>query len=104
MLHTSCRIEGMKDYVQYMRFKNMRTVFFPQSLVELSASVFFGFLSREEALKQAGELGCPGPPAALYDLLRDLDITVDEVKSSRNEMRYVLYEALQEVERMGHSR
>jgi len=95
MLHTSCRIEAVKDYVQYMRFKNMRTVFFPQSLVELSASVFFGFLSCEEALHQAEELGCPGPPEVLYGLLDDLDITADEVKGCGNEMPYALREALE---------
>ncbi|MBN2139473.1 MAG: hypothetical protein JW718_00585 [Desulfovibrionaceae bacterium] len=95
MLHTSCRIECVKDYVQYMRFRNMRTVFFPQSLVELSASVFFGLTSRDQAEVQARELGYIKPPAALFDLMRDLDIDASKVEACDNEMRFTLAEAAQ---------
>ena len=56
-LHTSCVIENVKDYTQFLKFKNMESVFFPQAMVELSAAVIFGHISREDALEQMEELG-----------------------------------------------
>ena len=56
-LHTSCVIENVKDYTQFLKFKNMESVFFPQAMVELSAAVIFGHISREDALEQMDELG-----------------------------------------------
>ncbi|SDN46804.1 hypothetical protein SAMN04488516_102224 [Desulfonauticus submarinus] len=67
-LHTSCMIEQVKDYTQFLRFKNMESVFFPQAMVELSAAVVFGHLSREEALEQFKELGFFEPPK-MYEFL-----------------------------------
>ena len=90
MLHTSCRIEPVKDYVQYMRFKKMRTVFFPQSMVELSAAVFFGQLSRESALMQAEELGYPEPPEVISELIQNLDISAGDILTSEDELKCVL--------------
>lgn len=90
LLHTSCRIEPVKDYVQYVRFKNMRTVFFPQSIVEMSASVYFGLLDREEALRQAADLGYFGHHNVRADLLKDLDITDPEIDSSDDELFHCL--------------
>ncbi|MFH1980408.1 MAG: hypothetical protein ABIL58_01060 [Pseudomonadota bacterium] len=94
MLHTSCRIEPVKDYLQYMRFKQMRTVFFPQSMVEISASVFFGMISREEGLKQARELGYVHPPPVLFELLDDLGIDDGMIGNTKTELDFVLAEAL----------
>jgi hypothetical protein len=86
MLHTSCRIETVKDYTQYMRFRNMRTTFFPQSIVELSASVFFGLMDRAEALEHLAELGYLRPPPPLAPLLADLGITEQDVAASNDEL------------------
>jgi len=72
LLHTSCRIEQVKDYCQYHRFRNMRSTFFPQSIVEIGAAVFFGLLTREEALAEVEALGYHGEPAPLAGLLDDL--------------------------------
>lgn len=74
LLHTSCRIEKVKDYCQFMRFQNMRTTFFPQSIVEVSAGVYFGLLSREEALREVEELGYHREPEVMAELLGDLRI------------------------------
>lgn len=92
MLHTSCKIEPVKDYVQYMRFKKMRTVFFPQSLVELSAAVFFGQISREDAMEQAEDLGFPDPPDVLSELICDLEISDEDILTSADELKFVLEE------------
>ncbi len=72
LLHTSCRIEKVKDYCQYMRFRNMRSTFFPQSIVEVSAGVFFGLLSREQGLEEVAELGYHREPEVMAELLGDL--------------------------------
>ena len=79
MLHTSCRIESVKDYCQLQRFQNMRTTFFPQSIIEVSAGVFFGLISREQGLAELGHLGYHGEPAVLPSLLRDLGVAPGEV-------------------------
>jgi len=65
LLHTSCMIEQAKDYLQYQKYLKMETVFFPQAIVEISAAVFWGLLTREEALDQASELGFPDRPPIL---------------------------------------
>lgn len=92
-LHTSCQIEGVKDYVQYIRFKNCRTVFFPQSVVELSASVYFGLVTRDQALQQLNELTYLEPPPILWTILDDLNIDTDNLHCC-TEMFYSLEEAL----------
>jgi hypothetical protein len=78
LLHTSCRIEKVKDYCQYMRFLNMRSTFFPQSIVEVSAGVSFGLISREQGLKEVAELGYHGEPAVMAELLGDLGLGEDD--------------------------
>lgn len=78
LLHTSCRIEKVKDYCQFMRFQNMRTTSFPQSIVEVGAGVYFGLLSREEALGELKELGYSREPQVMTELLDDLGMTDDD--------------------------
>ncbi len=74
LLHTSCMIEQAKDYLQYQRYLKMETVFFPQAIVEISAAVFWGLLTREEALDQATELGFPDRPQIMNLLASDLKL------------------------------
>lgn len=94
LLHTSCRIEKVKDYCQYMRFRNMRSTFFPQSIVEVSAGVYFGLLSREEALREIAELGYHGEPEVMAELLGDLGISEDD-RHSHGETVYSLCDCVQ---------
>jgi hypothetical protein len=82
LLHTSCRIEQVKDHCQLMRFRNMRCTFFPQSIVEISAGVFFGMLTRDEALAELDCLGYSGEPAPLAPMLDDLGITEKDLNSN----------------------
>jgi len=89
LLHTSCRIEKVKDYCQYMRFRNMRTTAFPQSIVEVSAGVSFGLLSREEALREVAELGYHREPEVMAELLGDLRLS-DADRHSHGETVYSL--------------
>ncbi|HMM38667.1 MAG TPA: hypothetical protein PKB11_07910 [Desulfovibrio sp.] len=81
LLHTSCRIEKVKDYCQYMRFRNMRSTYFPQSIVEVSAGVFFGLLSREQGLKEVAELGYHHEPEVMAELLEDLKMGESDRKT-----------------------
>ena len=46
---------------RFQRFKAMRTVFMPQSIVETGAAVFFGLTSREEGLKAVEEWAAEPP-------------------------------------------
>jgi hypothetical protein len=74
LLHTSCMIEQAKDYLQYQKYLKMETVFFPQAIVEISTAVFWGLLTREEALEQATELGFPDRPPIMNLLASDLKL------------------------------
>ena len=89
MLHTSCRIEKVKDYCQFMRYRNMRSTAFPQSIVEVSAGVSFGLLSRDEALREVAELGYHREPEVMAELLGDLGIS-DADRRSHGETVYSL--------------
>ena len=89
MLHTSCRIEPVKDYCQFMRFKNMRTTFFPQSIVEVSAGIYFGLISREDGLAELEHLGYFGEPDPLAPLLDDLGLPGRPLEE-HGEMRFSL--------------
>jgi hypothetical protein len=74
LLHTSCRIETVKDWCQFKRFQAMRSTSLPQSVVELSAGVYFGLVSREDGLAELSELGYMQEPGVLAPLLEDLGI------------------------------
>ncbi len=77
LLHTSCRIEKVKDYCQLNRFQAMRSTSFPQSVVELGAGVYFGLISRQNAAEELEELGYYDRPQGLDPLLEDLGIRPD---------------------------
>ena len=87
LLHTSCKIEQVKDYCQLMRFKNMRSTFFPQSIVEVSAGIFFGLITRREGLTELENLGYFGEPEPMSSLLNELGITRKEIETA-GEMPY----------------
>lgn len=74
LLHTSCRIEKVKDYCQFKRFQGAGSTFFPQAIVELGAGVYFGLVSREDALVELEESGYYHEPQVLSELIRDLGI------------------------------
>lgn len=78
LLHTSCRIEKVKDYCQFQRFGAARSVTFPQSVVELGAGVYFGLISRQDALMELQETGYYNKPEILSSLLDDLGIDADQ--------------------------
>lgn len=92
LLHTSCRLEPVKDYLQFQRFKAMRTVFMPQSMVELGAAVAFGLTPRSEALIASQELGYWQTPQELAGLARDLGIDARAVEDSSDELRHSMAE------------
>ncbi|GAB6037510.1 hypothetical protein JCM15519_20690 [Fundidesulfovibrio butyratiphilus] len=95
LLHTSCRIEKVKDYCQFMRFRNMRTTSFPQSIVEVSAGVHFGLLSREDGLREVAELGYHREPEVMAELLGDLRISDDD-RQTHGETVYSLCDRVAE--------
>lgn len=86
LLHTSCSLEPVKDYLQFQRFQAMRTVFMPQSLVELGAAVHFGLVSRADALQAVDELGYWQPPSILDQLTDDLGISKAGIAGADDEL------------------
>jgi len=89
MLHTSCCLEEVKDYTQDNMFKNMRTTLLPQSIIEISAAVYNGLISREEGLRELAARGYDRTPRSLELLLADLEID-SRRSNSEGEMPYAL--------------
>jgi hypothetical protein len=91
LLHTSCDIETVKDYSQFRRFVEMRTMEMPQSAVELSAAVHFGQITRSEALTELSERGYWAQPHELKPLLDRLEITPADVKDMPGHLPCILF-------------
>ncbi|HNT43887.1 MAG TPA: hypothetical protein PKN85_05460 [Syntrophorhabdaceae bacterium] len=91
LLHTSCRIEKVKDYCQFKRFQGAGSTFLPQAIVELGAGVYFGLLSRDDALEELQESGYYNEPRVLSELTRDLGIDRGEARAA-GEMSWTLGE------------
>ncbi len=75
LLHTSCSIENVKDFVQYRGFGDMTRPFFPMSMIELSSAVGFGHLSRDEGIVEMAERGYRDQEPAVTEMLRILGFT-----------------------------
>lgn len=86
LLHTSCDIETVKDYSQLRRFADMRTRSMPQSIIEISAAVYFGHITRDEGVIELSERGYMAPPAELDMLLKKLDINTGSIDSMPGEL------------------
>ena len=85
LLHTSCDIETVKDYSQFRRFTDMRTRSMPQSIIEISAAVHFGHITREEGVVELSERGYFAPPTELSMLLKKLEISPVSIDSMPGE-------------------
>ncbi|UCH93977.1 MAG: hypothetical protein JSV88_27425 [Candidatus Aminicenantes bacterium] len=82
-LHTSCRIERVKDYCQFQCFKYMRTLDIPRHIVEISVAVHFGFITREEGLRELTERGYYNKPLEMEWLLDKLELTTERIKTMK---------------------
>ena len=63
LLHTSCQIERLKDYLQFQRYRDAQSATVPQSMLEISGAVYFGFITRERGLIELAERGYYEEPA-----------------------------------------
>ena len=63
LLHTSCRIEKLKDYLQLQRYRAAQSATVPQSILEISAAIYYGFITRERGLMELAERGYYEEPA-----------------------------------------
>lgn len=90
LLHTSCEIETVKDWSQFRRFFDMRTTQMPQSIIEISAAVNFGQISRNEALMELSERGYYAQPKALAPLMEKLGLSLKEIENLSGELPCVL--------------
>ncbi len=86
LLHTSCDIETVKDYSQFRRFSDMRTRSMPQSIIEISAAIYFKQITREEGLVELKERGYYGPPPQLDMLLNKIGIMPESIASAPGEL------------------
>lgn len=89
-LHTSCKIEKMKDYCQYKLYKNMRLPGIPQSIKEISAAVYMGHISREEGLKELNGCGYFEKPSCIEELCNFLEMDEETLRNEGGELSYIL--------------
>lgn len=87
LLHTSCDIECVKDFVQYMGFRNMKRPFFPMSMIEISSAVSFGHITREEGLLELKERGYYGIPNSLKIMMEKLNLSKDCLSEMHPDIR-----------------
>jgi hypothetical protein len=81
LLHTSCYIENCKDFCTFQRFLNMELLVFPQSVLEISAAAYCGFITRKEALLELKGRGYWAPPAELKLMQNELSLSDDDIYS-----------------------
>lgn len=89
LLHTSCKIETVKDYVQYKGFQMMKTQMFPQSILEISSAIYFGHIDREEGFRELAERGYGHAPQAFRDLIEKLDLKAEDVMEMDASIRFI---------------
>lgn len=90
LLHTSCEIETVKDWSQFRRFIDMQTTQMPQSIIEISAAVNFGQITRDEGLMELSERGYYVQPKALAPLMKKLGLNLKEIKDLPGKLRCVV--------------
>lgn len=90
LLHTSCDIETVKDWSQFRRFSDMRTLMMPQSIIEISAAVHFGQITREQALVELSERGYYAQPEALAPLMDKLGISLADAQGGKGELACIV--------------
>jgi len=81
LLHTSCKIEKLKDYCQYKLYKNKKASTIPESIKEISAAVYLGYITREEGENEISNTGYFGEPECLDYVLEFLDIDKNKTDS-----------------------
>ncbi|NMA32104.1 MAG: hypothetical protein GX941_09925 [Candidatus Methanofastidiosa archaeon] len=90
LLHTSCKIEKVKDYCQYKLYKNIRSSNIPQSIKEISAAVYMGYITREEGLKEIDNTGYFAEPESINDLLEFVNLSRADIDNFGGEFQYVI--------------
>ena len=90
LLHTSCKIEKLKDYCQYKLYKNMKSSTVPESIKEISAAVYLGYITREEGLNEINNTGYGIEPECINHVFEFLDINRNEIDSIGGEFEFVV--------------
>ncbi len=98
LLHTSCDIEMVKDYISFKLFRNMSTMGLPQSIIEISSAIYYGHVSREEGLKELSERGYYAIPRAFRQLVDRLDLTRKDIAEMPDPLRPVYEEVMAALE------
>ncbi|MDR2712869.1 MAG: hypothetical protein LBB91_07135 [Clostridiales bacterium] len=87
LLHTSCKIERVKDYCQLKLYQNNRTKAIPQSISEINSLVRLGEITRDQGLEELADRGFYEEPEELRDLISMFSISKEEHENS--ELRYI---------------
>lgn len=85
LLHTSCKIEKAKDYIQFNNYSKMNTPMFPQSILEISSAIHFGHITREDGIRELSERGyfsVPDEIKYVKNLINLSETDMDEMEES----------------------
>ncbi len=98
LLHTSCDIEMVKDYITFKQFQNMNSMILPQSIIEISSAIYYGHVSREDGVRELSERGYHAIPGAFRHLFNRLDLTREDIAEMPDLLRPVYEEVLSGLE------
>ena len=89
-LHTSCKIEKLKDYCQYKLYKSMNLSAVPESIKEISAAVYLGYITREEGIIEINNTGYFVEPDCIKDVFEFLNIDKNKIVSIGGKFEFVV--------------
>jgi hypothetical protein len=90
LLHTSCKIEKLKDYCQCKLYQSKRSSNFPESMKEISAAVYLGYITREEGLNEIANTGYFAEPECLDYVSGFLNLDRSQMESIGGEFDIVV--------------
>ena len=90
LLHTSCKIEKLKDYCQYKLYKDIKSSAVPESIKEISAAIYLGFITREEGINEINNTGYFNEPECLNYVLKFLNINRNQIDQIGGKFEFVI--------------
>lgn len=89
LLHTSCRIEKVKDYIQFNNYSTMNTQMFPQSILEISSAIHFGHITREDGLRELSERGYFRVPDEIKHIKDEINLSETDMDEMEESLRII---------------
>lgn len=81
LLYTSCKIDKLMDFAQMKRYQKCDTNESPETMIQVSAAVYFNYITREQGLKELEERHYFNELQCFEWVLQELGLTRNEVQN-----------------------